>query len=94
MPNIEIYGFKDGSGDETVILTAVAVSLLKTKYKDEVVITTIPSRCENLNGDLMPFLRICDTNTERMEDIARVLRQIKPGLDIELLALARFYEKG
>lgn len=93
MPNIEIYGFRDGSAEESVILTAVAISLIKTKYKDEVVITTISSRCENLDGKSMPFLRICDTNTERMKDIAKVLRQIRPGLDIELLTLSGFYEK-
>lgn len=94
MPNIEIYGAVDDLKNTSILLDAIAVTLYKTKYRDDVVITTIPSRCENFNGDFMPFLRICDTNTERMEDIAKVLRQIRPGFDIELLKLSGFYDKG
>lgn len=92
MPNVEIYGVQDSetdfSGSEVragVIHTAEALGIA-----DEVVITTI--RCLTMTCDFKkaPFLRVYDSNPERLKDLAKALHEALPELDIEMIQLDGF----
>lgn len=41
---------------------------------------------------LMPYLRVCDDNPERLERIVQALKENNIGLDVETLLLSGFIE--
>lgn len=94
MPNIEIHGCQFGSRCAADIKSAVVRTLKKTKFKKEIVVTVVHSFCEDLKGIHMPFVRVCDTNMVRAEEIAQSLRGMRPDpVDVEVMQLQAFYEK-
>ena len=58
-------------------------------FAQEVVITTYNNTCNDLNQKSAPFLRICDTDHDRADKIARALTPLK--IDVEILRLYVFY---
>ena len=101
MPNIEIHGFGKASrmfGYEIFTCDLTEVSKLKTAitkiltgfpFAKDAVITTHSTKCQHLNKKPAPFLRICDTDTSRADDIAEALMPLK--IDIEVMQLYAFY---
>ncbi len=100
MPNIEIHGWsrKYGMAGETTHHNLIEESRLKNAaikilkrfpFAKDVIITVHDSYCHNLEGKRVPFLRICDTDTSRADDIAEALMPLK--IDIEIMQLYAFY---
>jgi len=99
MPNIEIHGFGSLGIHEvdflermvelTKLQTAIKEILPALPFAQEVVITTYNNTCNDLNQKSAPFLRICDTDHDRADKIARALTPLK--IDIEILRLCVFY---
>ena len=100
MPNIEIHGFSVADrvlGDEILdnyierskLQTAIAKILMSSPFAKDVVVTTCDTRCKYLDQKPAPFLRVCDTDTNRADDIAEALMPLK--IDIEIVHLYAFY---
>jgi len=99
MPNIEIHGWsmKYRMPDETTYLGLIENSRLKIAiteilkrfpFAKDAVITTPDSYCTDLDLNRSPFLRICDTDTDRANTIAKALMPLK--IDIEVMQLYAF----
>jgi len=100
MLNIEIHGFGSLHGihdvhflermDELAKLqTAITEILMGFPFAHEAAITTCNTERKYLDQKPAPFLRICDTDHDRADKIARALVPLK--IDIEILRLYVFY---
>jgi len=101
MPNIEMWGFGPvGSELHFVnplahgIYSAIQKKLNKESFKDDFVITMVPSFCFNGKERKMPFVRICSSEQNHTERIIEILQQIQKEegipFDIEVQPLERF----
>lgn len=86
MPNIQLYGFESTAE----VFDFLSEALEKSSLRDEVVITNMfSSRSINLNGDVLPFIRIASTDSAEIDELVKVLQPL--GYDIETLVLNGFY---
>lgn len=105
MPNIEIHGFgffasmlHFAGTNASKLYFAIRNRLNKQSFKDEFVITVVPSICFNGKEVSQPFVRICSSEADHTERIIEILKKIqkKEGIkfDIEVQPLARFIPAG
>ncbi len=87
MPNIELHGF--GREDAGRLRKRIWKLIKDKPYRDECVVSFIPSVVTNYHGRPKPFLRLV---TARDEDHAKSLIELLRSLghDIEVLEIAQF----
>lgn len=86
MPNIQLYGFESTAE----VFDFLSKAFEKSSLKDEIVITNMYySRSFNLEGKILPFIRIASTDSVEIEELVKVLQRL--GYDIETLVLTNFY---
>jgi len=101
MPNIEIHGFgfftsmlQFAGTNASKLYSAIRKRLNKQSFRDEFVLTIVPSACFNGKEKAQPFVRICSSEADHTERIIEILKKIqkKEGIkfDIEVQPLARF----
>lgn len=93
MPNIEIYG-KIGKKKEILIRDVLCALGI---WGDDGVVTKInsvvrscPRKTSNDKGSLMPFIRVCATDSEEINKIVKGLKMAHLGVDTEELVLKKF----
>ncbi len=89
MPNIEIYGLRERSGIR--VINKIDRLFRGKDYKDEYVITHVPSFVVDRKKTSQPFLRLVTTPSDHVDDIINELMKI--GMDLELMLLNRFISK-
>lgn len=91
MPNIVIYGVHYPHDIKLII----SKKMQKIGLEDEVIVTTITSTTESCKIDpkQTPFLRIYISNEDKLDTIISALRELKLGLDVEIVMLYKFIPK-
>lgn len=107
MPNIEIRGFFFRINPETLgvrvkiedeafeIRDKVEEIMRKIGLGEDAITDIVPSISTSLFGKvhkLMPYLRVCDTDPDRMNRIVQALKEENINMDVEMLLLSGFIE--
>ena len=108
MPNIEIRGFPFclpvgtfcsgslGAVPGGVIDARIKIerAMKKLGLGEDAITDIVPSIANSCNGagKSMPYLRVCDTDPERMGRIVQALKEENIGMDVETLLLSGFIE--
>ena len=88
MPNIEVHSFTGGSVLDAI--KSIKEIVQDLPFAKEVVITTYRDTCLDMEGNRQPFIRIYDSDKERRDELADMLKYVA---DVETLVLDRFEAK-
>lgn len=105
MPNIEIHGFSPhfspplgalpGFPAEVYAIVSKIESVLKElELGSDAIVDVLHSVAASCDGKKtkMPYLRVCDTDLDRMQQIVQALKEANIGMDVETLLLSGFIE--
>lgn len=89
MPNIEIHGLGAESGRK--VRKKIFELFQGAAYLDEIVVTRCPTTVVDTKGQIQPYLRLCSTPADYLDDAIKRLQQL--GMDLEIIQLQSFHAK-
>lgn len=90
--NIEIHGYGLLSPAPSILRKKILELLRGKPYADakKMVVTIIQSETIDVTLFQQPFIRILSSNSEAVKEIAEILEEEFPGMDVEHVQVAEF----